>query len=139
MLRPRCPDCGCWLTPICDGEDTTCSNERCESSWQACKAAFESSLLGAAVRDLSRLEDDMLTIADALAEPDGVGGTASGEGALPVNVNGITDRIRERATRLADAEVTLMKVFTAADPGAHVGWAEDYFDRHPHRAEAPDA
>lgn len=46
--RPRCPRCKCWLTPICAGTDTVCGNPRCEESWQACSASFETSLLGAA-------------------------------------------------------------------------------------------
>lgn len=49
--RRRCPDCGCFIAR-CGLDDTTCANERCESSWQAARRQFETSMLGAAVRQV---------------------------------------------------------------------------------------
>lgn len=49
--RERCTDCGCFISK-CGLDDTVCANERCESSWQAARRQFETSLLGAAVRQV---------------------------------------------------------------------------------------
>lgn len=50
-MTPRCDDCGCFLYRISE-DNYTCCNARCESSWQAAKRQFDSSLLGAACRQL---------------------------------------------------------------------------------------
>ena len=50
-VRERCPSCGCFTYRISEG-NSTCCNERCGDSWQAAKRDFDSSLLGAAVRQV---------------------------------------------------------------------------------------
>lgn len=57
MTVHRCPRCGAFLTPINDGTDRTCGNARCAASWQAEKATFESSMLGAAARQITGVTD----------------------------------------------------------------------------------
>lgn len=55
--QPRCEGCGCWLTPIRGGTDTTCANERCPQSWRSARASFETSMLGAAVHQMLEARD----------------------------------------------------------------------------------